>query len=165
MDLDKDWQVIKDVFNCGVSSSKHAAIATVDSKGNPHITPIGFIFLTGRREVIYFEQYSETLPANYKTNNNACLLLVNSSTLFWAKSLLKGRFGSYPGIRLYAQAGDLRSATEVEKKLLHDRIGSARLLKGSKQIWSGLESVRELSLTSVRPIEYPRMMEHLINNA
>ena len=164
MNIDKDWEEIEDIFDCCVSSSKHAAIATVDVDGNPHITPIGFVFLTGRKKAIYFEQYSKTLPTNYKVNSNVCLLLVNSSTFFWAKSLFKGRFSAYPGIRLYGEADELRSASEVEMKLLEARIGGAKLLKGSKLIWSGLKSVREINLTSVRPIEYPKMMEHLIGD-
>ena len=162
MDIDRDWKEIVDVFNTGIKASKHAAIASVDANGCPTVTPIGFTFLNDNKSAYYFEQYSEAMPVNYEHNRNVCLLIVNTSTLFWAKSLFKGRFLSYPGIRLYGVVGDCRQATTREKERLSERVGRARLLKGSKLIWSGLETVRDIKLNSVRPIKYPKMMEHLL---
>ena len=165
MNLDQDWNEIVDVFNAGIKSSKHVAIATVDASGHPSITPIGFAFLNDDRSVHYFEQYSETLPKNFESNRHVCLLAVNSSTLFWVKSLLQGRFPSYPGIRLYGVAGDLRPATYQEKARLQKRIGFAKKLKGSKLIWSELDNVRDIQLNAVRPIQYPKMMKHLFTKS
>ena len=33
---------------------------------------------------------------------------------------------------------------------------------GAKQLWSGLESVRDIDLTAFEPVAYPRMMQHLL---
>ena len=57
MDMVKDWIKIKEVFDDCISSSKHAAIATVSPDGTPHVTPIGFIFLRDDCSAYYFEQY------------------------------------------------------------------------------------------------------------
>lgn len=45
MDLRTDWLAIKKVFEAGVRSSKHCAVASVDKQLRPHVTPIGFMFL------------------------------------------------------------------------------------------------------------------------
>lgn len=45
MILEKDWKNIQHVFSSAQKSSLHASIATVDSLGQPTITPIGRIFL------------------------------------------------------------------------------------------------------------------------
>lgn len=112
MDLNNNWSEIESIFNECIRASKHAAIATVDEMGQPTITPIGFTFLNTNKTVHYFEQYSESMPANLMHNPNVCLMVVNSSTLFWAKSLLKGKFPSYPGLRLYGVAGERRKASK-----------------------------------------------------
>ena len=162
MDINKDWDGIESIFNECIRASKHAAIATVSETGVPTITPIGFTFLNSNKTAHYFEQYSESLPENLKHNQNVCLMVVNSGTLFWARSLLKGKFLSYPGLRLYGVAGDRRKASSDEIARLKARIGHAKYLKGSNLIWSGLETVRDIQIKSVRPIKYPKMMEHLI---
>ena len=160
MDLEADWNTIRHVFESGVRSSKHSAIGTVDADGNPHITPIGFAFLRDDRTAYYFEQYPKRLPLNLETHKNVCMA-VNSSPSFWLRSLLRARFLSHPGIRLYGEAGTLRPATAPELAQLNARIGLAKHLPGSKLIWSGLKAVRDIKLTAVEPVRYPRMMEHL----
>lgn len=165
MDLIKDWSKIQEVFESSIKSSKHAAIATVDANGCPTITPIGFTFLNDNQTAYYFEQFSEAMPINFENNKNVCLLLVNSRTSFWAKSLITGKFSSYPGIRLYGTAGERRQATPEELTKLQERKGILSILKGSKLIWADLTTVRDIQITSVRPIKYPRMMEHLLGGA
>ena len=165
MELIKDWKLIKAVVESAISSSKHCAIASVDSEGNPHVTPIGFVFLRDDGTGYYFEQYSKRLPTNYESNRNVCVMAVNSALPFWFKSLLKGRFESFPGVRLYGKVGDVRKATPAEIGTLKRRIGSARYLNGAQQIWNHLETVRDIKFHAVEPVKYPRMMQHLLENA
>lgn len=162
MDVVNNWKEIKQIFDACISSSKHAAIATVSADGMPHITPIGFVFLRDNRTAYYFEQHSKRMPANFQTNRSVCLLLVNSSLFFWISCLFKGKFSSYPGLRLYGTASETRTATKQELEALKKRIGVAKNLRGSAEIWSGLETVRDITITSVAPVTYPKMMEHLL---
>lgn len=164
MELNKDWQLIKSVVESAISSSKHCSIASVDADGNPHITPIGFVFLRDDQSGYYFEQYSKRLPKNYESNRNVCVMAVNSALSFWFKSLLKGRFESFPGVRLYGKVGDVRKASSMEIAALKNRIGPAKYLNGAQQIWSGLETVRNISFHAVEPVKYPKMMQHLVAN-
>ncbi len=161
MELESHWHEIKNTFNRCLSSSKHCAIATVDSEGNPHITPIGFIFLKDNKTACYFEEYTKSIPKNIKSNSNVCLMVVNSSFSYWFKSLFKGKFISPPGLRLYGVAGGARKATQEELQLYKSKIRSSRGLKGNKLIWQGLETVREIELKSFKPVQYPKMMDHL----
>lgn len=164
MDLKKDWLLIQSIVESGISSSKHCSIASVDVDGNPHVTPIGFVFLRNDGTAYYFEKYSKQLPINYATNRNVCLMAVNSSFVFWFKSLLKGRFESFPGVRLHGVVGDSRKATPAEIAGLKRRIGAAKFLSGAKQIWSDLETVRDISFHRAEPVMYPKMMQHLTSN-
>ena len=164
MDIVKDWPLIKEIVYAGISSSKHCAIASVDADGNPHVTPIGFVFLRDDGTGYYFEQYSKRLPINYKSNRNVCVMAVNSALPFWFKSLLRGRFESFPGVRLYGKVGDVRKASDIEARALKQRIGSAKYLNGAQQIWNGLETVRDIEFHAAEPVKYPKMMQHLTGN-
>ena len=161
MNLRSNWKQVKLAFEAGIKSSLHCAIATVDAHGNPHVTPIGFIFLRDDLSAFYFEEYTHKLPQNIQVNPRVCLLTINSSGLFWLASLFKGRFASSPGIRLFGVAGERRLATEHEKAAYRDRVKSARRLKGYDLIWKDLNHVREIKLDSFEPVVYPKMTEHL----
>lgn len=163
MELKKDWKLITSVVESAISSSKHCSIASVDAEGNPHITPIGFFFLREDGTGYYFEQYSKRLPKNYLSNENICVMAVNTATPFWLKSLLRGKFESFPGVRLYGKVGEARQANVVEIAALKRRVGMARFLNGAQQIWSGLETVRDIDFYAVEPVKYPKMMQHLVD--
>ena len=162
MDLESEWGEIARAFEAGIRSSKHCAIASVDEDGHPHVTPIGFVFLREDRTAFYFEQYPKRLPRNLAHDARVCLMTVNSRSSFWGRSLARGRFLDYPGMRLYGEVGTPRAATPPELERLRRRIGLLRLFPGSKLIWSGLQTVRDVKLTRVDPVVYPRMMEHLL---
>lgn len=161
IDLHQDWPVIKKTFEAGLRSSKHCAVASVDRLSRPHVTPIGFMFLRDDATAFYFEQHARTLPDNLAHNKQVCVLVVNSGLGFWLRSLVRGRFPAHPGVRLHGEVGELRPATPAELKALAARIGRARWLKGSRLIWSGLHTVRDIHFTGVAPVRYPRMMELL----
>ena len=161
MDISKHWKDIVDVVTKGQKSSLHCAIASVDEQGMPNVTPIGTVFLRDDYSAYYFDSYTSQLADNISTNPNVCVMAVNTGALFWFKSLFKGRFLSAPGVRLYGQAGQLRAASLEEKALIEDRIKPTRWMKGSKLIWSDFTHVRDIQLSSFRPVKYPKMMAHL----
>lgn len=164
MELETHWNEIKNSFETHLKSSKHCAVASVDNNGVPHITPIGFMFLRDPHNAYYFEQYSQTLPRNIETNNNVCLMTVNSGFMFWFTSLLKGRFASPPGVRLYGKAQARRKASADEIHALQQRIKSTRRFKGHRLLWQELQYVRDISLEGFEPVRYPVMMDHLWSN-
>lgn len=45
MDISKNWNEILNVLNSGKKSNRFFSIATVDQDGNPHVTPIGHVYL------------------------------------------------------------------------------------------------------------------------
>ncbi len=91
-----------------------------------------------------------------------CISAVNSSKVFWLSSFIRGQFSSYPGVRLYAELGELRVATEDEKLRVNVRIQSLKWTKGSKLIWSDFTHVRDFHVNDYRWIKYPHMMDHLL---
>lgn len=162
VELQDQWDQIRTVFEAGIASSKHCAIASTDSTGRPHVTPIGFLFLRPDCSAYYFEEYAAGLAGNLQHNPRVCLMTVQSRDGFWLQALTRARFPSYPGMRLFGTAGELRPATQQELAQLRERIGWLRILPGSRQIWSGLTRVRDIQIHEARPVVYPRMMDHLL---
>ncbi|MFT5592816.1 MAG: pyridoxine/pyridoxamine 5'-phosphate oxidase [Oceanicoccus sp.] len=161
MELSDHWNEITSVVNSGQKSSLHCSIATVDDQGMPNVTPIGTVFLRSNLTGYFFDSYTSKLAANLEHNNKACLSAVNTKTSFWFKSLLKGKFLSPPGVRLYGTVSQLREATEEEIAAVNKRIKPLSWSKGSKLIWSSFTHVRDIEFNDFRPVQYPKMMEHL----
>jgi nitroimidazol reductase NimA-like FMN-containing flavoprotein (pyridoxamine 5'-phosphate oxidase superfamily) len=161
MELRDNWRQIKIAFERSIKSSRHSAIATVSADGSPHVTPIGFVFLRDDFSAYYFEEYAKKLPLNLAHNPRVCLLLVDSGSTFWLRSLFRGRFDSAPGIRLHGVAGEVRIASEQEKAAYRARVKSVRKLRGYDLIWRDLNHVRDIKLQSFDPVVYPKMTDHL----
>ena len=135
MEIDTHWNIVKKIFKQSFSSSFHFSIATIDENGKPYVTPIGSLILGKPGHAIYFEEFTNQLQKNLKTNKHLSILAVNSSKWFWLKSLLKGHFSEYPALRLQGEAGKLREATEVEVKLWRKRVKTVSFTKGHKVMW------------------------------
>lgn len=135
MDIKTDWANIRKHFNKSFKSNFHVSIASVDSDNNPTVTPIGSLFLNDNQSGFYFEKYPSKLPIHAKMNPNICALGVNSSTIFWLKSLFKGKFSNYPAIKLYGHLGQRRKATESETNRLNRRMKRTKGLKGNSYLW------------------------------
>ena len=161
MDLGKNWDRILEVLHNGKKSNRFFSIATVDAKGNPHVTPIGHAFFRNDMTGYYFDEYSEAMPENFQINKNICLMAVNSSTAFWVRSLLTAKFSSAPAVRLMGTVGDARRATEQEIHELQKSISLTRFLRGHKLLWAHLNTVRDMRFTSFSPAKYPVMCEDL----
>ena len=161
MDILTDWQAIRNHFIRSFRANFHMSIASVDENGQPTVTPIGSLFLNDNQTGFYFEKYSSKLPIHAKTNRSICVLGVNSSTLFWLKSLFKGKFGNHPAIKLYGELGERRKATDKETNRLNRRMKITKGLKGNKYLWGEMEFVREIIFTKAEKINLGKMTSEL----
>jgi hypothetical protein len=161
MDIKTDWQKIRDHFNKSFRSNFYVSIASVDKDNNPTVTPIGSLFLRKNQTGFYFEKYPSKLPLHANNNKNICVLAVNSTTLFWMKSLFFGKFKSYPAIKLYGKLGQRREATEIERKRLNSRMKATKVTKGNKYLWGDMKFVRDITFTKAEKINLGKMTKDL----
>ena len=137
------------------------SIASVDADNTPTVTPVGTVFLNKDQTGFYFEKFIATLPKHAGHNNAICILAVNSSKLFWLKSLFKARFDAYPAYRLYGELGERREATEAEIRALKKRLKTTRRLKGHKYLWGAMKEVREINFHKGEKINIGKMTRAL----
>ena len=161
MNIITDWKSIRKHFSKSFKSSLNFSIASVDSDNIPSNTPIGSLFLNDDQTGFYFEKYPTKLPILSNSNNNICVLGVNSSKWLWIKSLLKNKFSDYPAVKLYGQLGVKRKASINEIRALNRRMRTTRLLKGHKYLWNNMKTVREVSFTKAEKINLGGMTENL----
>lgn len=109
------WKQIQKIFEKAFRSSLHYSIATINEDGTPHVTPIGSLILLDGNKGVYFEYFTRKMPSNFKVNQNVCVLAVNSGKWFWLKSLLRGRFGEPPAVRIKGTVGIKRKVSDEEK--------------------------------------------------
>jgi len=169
MEIGENWEKIVKIANRSFDSSYHFSMATINSNGMPHITPIGSLILGNDKKGIYFEKYPINLPKNIENNRNVCILGVNTNIFSILKALLKKKFADEPGIRLWGIAGEKRKATKEEIELLHKKIQSLlpligpllSKLKGYKLLWGDLKYVREIQFHSFEPVKFGEMTKSL----
>ena len=157
MDLNKDWGKVRKHFNQSFKTNLHVSFASVDTNNQPTVTPIGSFFLNDNQAGFYFEMFPSKLPSHAETNKKICVLGVNSNRWFWIKSLFKGRFDSYPAVKLYGQLGEKRRATEKEIARLKRRMRYTKGLKGHQYLWGKMESVREVTFQQAEVINLAKM--------
>lgn len=161
MDINVHWKEIRKHFNLSFRSNFYVSIASVDIENNPTVTPIGSLFLNNTQTGFYFEKYPTKLPQHAKENKMICALAVNSNTWFWLKSLFKGKFKSYPAIKLYGELGNKRKATEIEIKRLNRRMKATKGMKGNTYLWSDMQFVRDIVFTKAENINLGKMTGEL----
>jgi hypothetical protein len=161
MEIEDNWQKIREHFKRSFRSNFHVSIASVDIDGNPTATPIGSLFLNDDLTGFYFEKYPQNLPIHAEDNNRVCVLAVNSNKLFWLNSLFQGKFSSYPGVKLYGGLGVRREATEEEIKRLKRRMKATKGLKGNSYLWGDMMSVREIVFSRAEKINLGDMTRSL----
>ena len=161
IDLKAKWLEIRKHFNRSFRSNFHVAIASIDKDNNPTVTPIGSLFLNKDCAGFYFEKYPRKLPEHAQYNKNVCVLAVNSNRLYWLIALFKGKFKTYPGIKLYGVLGDRREATKVEIARLNKRMQATRWLKGNNYLWGSMAYVRDIKFTSAEKIDLAAMTDEL----
>jgi hypothetical protein len=161
MDIVVDWKAIRNHFKRSFHSNFHFAISSVDEKGMPTVTPIGSLFLNDNQTGFYFEKYPAKLPKHAEVNKNICVLAVDSNTLFWLKSLFRGRFTRYPALKLYGELGIRREVTEKETNRLNRRMRATRGLRGNAYLWGEMNSVREITFSRAEKINLGKMTASL----
>ena len=161
INLEENWQRIRIHFKKSFSANMHVSIASVNEENQPTVTPIGSLFLNDNQTGFYFEKFATKLKTNYKTNKKICVLAVNSNRWFWFKSLLNVKFEDYPAIKLYAELGMKREATEKEYRAFKRRIRQTKRLKGSKYLWEDMSMVREITFTKAEKINLGKMTREL----
>ena len=161
MNIKTDWTAIRKHFNLSFRSNYHVSIASVDKDNSPTVTPVGSLFLNDNQTGFYFEKYPEKLPKHAELNPNICVLGVNSSTLFWLKSLFMNKFTKYPGIKLYGQLGTKRIATDREIKRLQRRMKATKYLKGNSYLWGNMQYIRNIFFTKAEKVNLGEMTDHL----
>ncbi len=157
MDMENNWKTIRKLFRDTFKSSFHYAIATVSETGEPHVTPIGSLVLGKPGKGFYFEEFTKQLPSNLKTNQQVCVLAVNSGRWFWLTSLLKGGFKQPPSLRLYGTVGKRREATATEIALWQKRVKSVSFSKGHAMMWANMKMVREIEFHRILPVHMGAM--------
>jgi hypothetical protein len=161
ININKDWNKIKIHFRKCIGANMHVAIASVDSENIPTVTPIGSLFLNDDQTGFYFEKFATKLNKNSKTNQNICVLAVNTKRWFWLTSLFKGRFSEYPAVKLYGKLGKKRDATSREFRAFQRRVRSTKSLKGHQYLWKDMSQVREITFTKVEKINLGKMTREL----
>ena len=161
MDIKTNWNKIRLHFSKSFRSNFHVSIASVDSENNPTVTPIGSLFLNKNLTGFYFEKYPSKLPVYAKINRKICVLAVNSSTWFWIKSLIRGKFKNYPAIKLYGELGQKREATKIEITRLNKRMVTTGGMKGNTYLWGDMKLVREITFTKAEKINLGEMTKDL----
>ena len=155
------WDAVRKHFSHSFGSSLHVSIASVGENWAPTVTPIGTLFLNKDQTGFYFEKFVSTLPRHAKSNHSICILAVNSSKLFWLKSLFHGRFNNYPAYRLWGTLGNRREATEMELLALKKRLKRTRRLKGHQYLWGDMKEVREINFHKGEKIHIGKMTQAL----
>lgn len=161
MHLIEDWPRIRKHFNQSFKTNLHVSIGSVDENNRPTVTPIGSLFLNDNQAGFYFEMLPSKLPMHAQSNQNICILGVNSSRWFWVKSLFKRKFDSYPAVKLYGKLGQKRKATDKEVARLKRRMRFTNGLKGHKYLWGHMNMVREVSFQEGEPINLKEMTNGL----
>jgi hypothetical protein len=148
----EQWTELKRLAGSTFSTSLHFAVATVNSDGTPHVTPIGSLMLGTPGEGYFFEVFADRLCANLDRGSQVSVLGVVSSSPLWLRALFSGRFSSPPAFRLIGVGGAKRASTEEERKRWQRKVRFFRLLRGYELLWGNLDTVRELHFCAVEPV-------------
>ncbi|MFC1532764.1 pyridoxamine 5'-phosphate oxidase family protein [Thermodesulfobacteriota bacterium] len=158
---DHHWKEIRRLFRSAFKTSLHYSLATVNSDGSPHITPIGSVVLRDDKTGFYCEGFPRNIPTNLQSNPRVCVMAVNAGKRFWFMSLFRGRFDSPPGVRLIGRAGEKRKGTDQELTQWQKRIRPLKKLKGYDLLWKDLNYVRDLYFDGFEPIHAGLMTKGL----
>jgi uncharacterized pyridoxamine 5'-phosphate oxidase family protein len=158
MEISQHWETIRHLFEEAYKSCAHFAVASINEDGSPHITPIGALFLRADGTGFFFDEHPKRLPQNLKRNPRVCILAVNADKIFWAKSLMEGKFSTPPAVRLTGIVGELRPATKEEEAEWQKRISLSRVTKGYRLLkWDRFGHVRDIKFDSFKPVDLGEM--------
>jgi len=157
MDIHNDWNRIKRIFNDGAKSNFYFSVASTNTDGSPHVTPIGSLMLYEPGRGVYLDELPVRLSRNIGHNPRVCVMAVNGGTGFWFSSLIRGRFNRHVGLRLTGTAGGRRPGTQAEIDRWLRRVSLFRWTKGYDRLWRGMKMVRDITFDGVMPVTGGRM--------
>lgn len=158
---DGQWGVIKRLFWRSFVTSFHYAVATTNSDGSPHVTPIGSLILRDKGKAFFFEEFLGATAHNFQNDKRICVLAVHTSRWMLLKSLFRGRFVSLPAVRLTGTVSEKREATAEEMNLFRKRVGRYQFLKGYDLLWGRLRYVRDVTFATALPVRAGAMTRDL----
>ena len=158
---DEQWAMVRQLVRRTIRSSLHCSIASLNEDGSPHVTPIGSFLPTHKGRGVYFDAFNVRLGANVDRDPRVTILAVDSGPLMWARSFLKGRFVSPPGIRLIGTVGAQRKSTDQEVERFHRLVGRLLRTKGGAQMWKSLPLARDVTVDRIEFIRMGRMTADL----
>lgn len=141
-----------------VKSSLYCSVSTIQDN-IPHCSPIGSVYLESNQQGYYLEMFSTAVKKAHSTNPIGCILVVNTSLLFWLKSLFKGRFPTPPAVRLLVKFGNRRAASDIEQARFRKKVNIFKRLKGHKILWSRPSHIREFSVLKVIPVSLGKVTQ------
>ncbi|MDD3023583.1 MAG: pyridoxamine 5'-phosphate oxidase family protein [Syntrophomonadaceae bacterium] len=136
-------------------------IGSVNSEGQPNVTPIGTLVLRDDCSGYYFDLFTRELSDNLDQNGKVCVLVIETGNLFWFKSLYTNKCAKPSGIKLIGFAGDRRKASPEEIQLLRSKIKPMKMFKGYQTIFGNLSYVRDLKFTDYFMINTGKMTFNL----
>ena len=160
----RNWPNIRRLFSETLKTSYHFSLATNDGQGNPHITPIGSLYLEREPKGYYFDLFSHTMNNNLKENDRVCVMAVPSRFSTWLSALWRGRFSKPPGMRLYGRIGAPREARPEEVARWQKVVRRTRWLKGHQLLWGEICMVRDIEFDDWSPVQLGQMTRGLWRN-
>jgi hypothetical protein len=161
MEIGNHWETIQMVFQQSLKSSLHYAIATVNTDGSPHVTPIGALFLRENKTGFFFDLFSVNMSSNLERDQRVSVLAVNSDVSYWQESFLIGRCETPPAVRLMGTVGSKREATEEEVTMWRKHVEFARGMKGYDLLWGDMRFVRDIDFDAFEPVRMGKMTQAL----
>ena len=149
---DEQWAMVRRIVPRTIRTSLHCSIASLNPDGSPHVTPIGSFLPTEKGRGVYFDAFNLQLAANVDRDPRVTILALDSGVSRWARSFLKGRFISPPGMRLVGTVGPQRGSTSQEVERFHRLVGRLLRTRGGQQMWRSLPLARDVTVDRVVPI-------------
>jgi uncharacterized pyridoxamine 5'-phosphate oxidase family protein len=154
-------KITDEIFNKKIkplfAKAMFTSVATVTKHGQPHVSPIGSVFLINKDKGFYFEKFTKNVPKNTEDNPYACLMSVNVSKWFWLKSLIKGRFKTPPAIRIVVKLGELRQQSIQETTHFQRKVSPFKWTKGYDLMWKDMSLVRDFEIIEYKPVFIGKM--------
>lgn len=155
---DADWALARDTVRRARLSSFHCAVASLNPDGSPHVTPIGSVLLDAHSHTgLYVDVFNVHLARNVAADPRITILAVDSGPIRWGRALVRGHFDRTPAVQLTGTVGPRRRAAPDEAERFRAIVGPLARLRGGRAMWSDLTRVRDLAVSSVRPIRLGTM--------
>ena len=158
----EQWDIIRRVIDEANASCSHVSVATVNTDGSPHVTPIGTLALHDGPTGYFFDELCTDSRKNLDRDPGVCILAVHAGMPFWIKSLVMGKFSTPPAIRLVGTVKPLREAAPEEIAAWYRHVAKARLTKGYESMWSRMHLVRDVHFDSFEAVNCGKMTSGLL---